>query len=403
MPDSSSRPARRWLRRGGILAGLVVVGGIAAAGWAAATSEVTLTVEGQSEDVVTFDQTVGELLESQGIEITEDDLVVPSAQSELTDGTEVLVAFAREVTVTLDGTTETFTTTAFNVEDLLVELGFARDEALTTSVSRSSGVPRDGLELEVRTSKSVTIDDNGDTLDLVVTATTVGEVLDGAGITLGERDEVSPAVDEPASDGMSIVIERFTTREATETEVVAFETVTRNTDSLFVGEERVEQDGRNGERTLTYRLEFLGDEQVGKELVSNEVTTEPVDRIVLVGTKQRPAPAPEPAPAPAPAQSSSAPAPAPAPASAPAPGGGVWAALAQCESGGNWSINTGNGFYGGLQFTIGTWLGYGGGQYAPRADLATPAQQIEIAQRVVNARGGYGDWPACSARLGLPR
>ena len=71
-----------------------------------------------------------------------------------------------------------------------------------------------------------------------------------------------------------------------------------------------------------------------------------------------------------------------------------WQAIAACESGGNWSANTGNGFYGGLQFTQQTWLGYGGGQYAATANLATPAQQIAVAERVL-AGQGIGAWPVC--------
>ncbi len=80
--------------------------------------------------------------------------------------------------------------------------------------------------------------------------------------------------------------------------------------------------------------------------------------------------------------------------------GNVWDALARCESGGNWSINTGNGYYGGLQFNSGTWLGNGGGEYAPRADLATREQQIDIAERVRAGRG-FKPWPACARKLGL--
>jgi hypothetical protein len=94
----------------------------------------------------------------------------------------------------------------------------------------------------------------------------------------------------------------------------------------------------------------------------------------------------------------------PAPA-APAPvvtydGGTVWDQLAQCESGGNWAINTGNGYYGGLQFSYGTWLGYGGGEFAEYAHLATREQQIIVAERLHAARG-FSPWPACSAKLGL--
>ena len=82
---------------------------------------------------------------------------------------------------------------------------------------------------------------------------------------------------------------------------------------------------------------------------------------------------------------------------APAPSGSVnWSAIAACESGGNWGISTGNGFYGGLQFTEGTWLANGGGQYAASANLATPAQQIAVAERVL-ASQGIGAWPVCGA------
>jgi hypothetical protein len=75
-----------------------------------------------------------------------------------------------------------------------------------------------------------------------------------------------------------------------------------------------------------------------------------------------------------------------------------WSGVAACESGGNWQINTGNGYYGGLQFSSSTWLGYGGGAYAPRADLATPAQQIAIAEKVLVGQG-VGAWPTCGKRL----
>jgi hypothetical protein len=86
--------------------------------------------------------------------------------------------------------------------------------------------------------------------------------------------------------------------------------------------------------------------------------------------------------------------------SADAATGKTWNALARCESGGNWHINTGNGYYGGLQFSGGTWLAYGGAKYAPRADLASREEQIAIAEKVLKG-SGWGAWPACSARLGL--
>ena len=89
-----------------------------------------------------------------------------------------------------------------------------------------------------------------------------------------------------------------------------------------------------------------------------------------------------------------------APAS-PAGTGSVWDDLAQCESGGNWAINTGNGYYGGLQFSHGTWHGYGGGEFAEYPHEATREEQIIVAERLRAARG-YAPWPACRAELGLP-
>jgi LysM repeat protein len=78
---------------------------------------------------------------------------------------------------------------------------------------------------------------------------------------------------------------------------------------------------------------------------------------------------------------------------------GVWDRIAKCESGGNWHINTGNGYYGGLQFSAGTWRAYGGAAYASTADKASKAAQIAVASKVQRAQG-WGAWPTCSARAG---
>ncbi|MGW2461451.1 transglycosylase family protein [Streptomyces sp. NPDC001761] len=80
----------------------------------------------------------------------------------------------------------------------------------------------------------------------------------------------------------------------------------------------------------------------------------------------------------------------------------TWNKVAACESSGNWSINTGNGYYGGLQFTQSTWEAYGGTRFAPRADLATRAEQIAVAEKVLDGQGP-GAWPVCSVQAGLTR
>ncbi len=127
-----------------------------------------------------------------------------------------------------------------------------------------------------------------------------------------------------------------------------------------------------------------------------------------------PIPTPASAPMEATLHSAATPPPAPTPrpepvAQAPAPtstpptydGDSVWDDLAQCESGGNWSINTGNGYYGGLQFNHGTWHDYGGGEFADYPHQASREQQIAVAERLHSARG-FAPWPACRVKLGLP-
>ena len=118
---------------------------------------------------------------------------------------------------------------------------------------------------------------------------------------------------------------------------------------------------------------------------------------------------PTPATAPMEATLQLVPTPVPTPAPrAPAPqrvvtydGDSVWDDLARCESGGNWAINSGNGYYGGLQFSLATWQGYGGAEFAAYPHEATRIEQITVAERLRAARG-YAPWPACRLKLGLP-
>ena len=122
---------------------------------------------------------------------------------------------------------------------------------------------------------------------------------------------------------------------------------------------------------------------VSKKRTSDKVTRKPVSRVLLVGTKEE--------------RSRSTSSGGGSTPSASVASGSVWDRLAQCESGGNWSINTGNGYYGGLQFSASTWRAYGGSGLPHQNSRA---QQIAIGQKL-QAAAGWGQWPACSAKLGL--
>jgi hypothetical protein len=178
---------------------------------------------------------------------------------------------------------------------------------------------------------------------------------------------------------MAIAVTRVTTENVTETTPIAFPTQTRQDPDEYEGYENVITAGTPGARVRDMRIVKHNGVQAYRVITSDRITAQPVARVVVVGTKDRPA-----AP----------------PSGGGAVGTGVWDRLAQCESGGNWSIDTGNGYYGGLQFSYGTWLAYGGGAYAPTANLASREQQIAVAERL-RAAAGFSPWPACARALGL--
>jgi len=177
------------------------------------------------------------------------------------------------------------------------------------------------------------------------------------------------------------------TRTVTSAETVGFNTVREYDSTLAAGRTRVQRTGLPGKATATWRQQLTGQVVARTTLVKRVVTKQPVSRVLIIGTK-KPAPAPAPAPSPTTKPRNSA--------GLDLSRAAMWDRIAQCESGGNWATNTGNGYYGGLQFDIGTWLSAGGGSYAARADLASRGEQITIANRVYASRG-LGPWGCAGA------
>ncbi|GAA4111005.1 resuscitation-promoting factor [Enteractinococcus coprophilus] len=231
--------------------------------------------------------------------------------------------------------------------------------------------------------------------EVLTTGGTVQDVLDKAGVEVGEDDKVSPKLDQNINDDTAITVTIVEKTEVTEEEVVEFETTHKNDNTLEKGKTKTDTEGVNGTASVTYEVVTENGKEVDKTEINREVTKEPTDAVILRGTKEK---EPEASSSSSDSSNSSG---GNTGASAPAaPSGSVWDRLAQCESGGNWSINTGNGYYGGVQFSAPTWNAMGGQKYAPTADKATRAQQIDIASKL-QAQSGWGQWPACSASLGL--
>ncbi|MFW5469112.1 ubiquitin-like domain-containing protein [Knoellia sp. CPCC 206435] len=356
---------------------------------------VALSVDGTRSSMHVFGSTVGDALEKKGITVGEHDVVTPSVGSPISDGDTISVRYGRKLTVTVDGVTKEYWTTATTVDAALRDLDIRAGSDAKLSASRSQALGRQGLALTVVTPKALTVTVDKKKLSHTSTSATVADALRELKVVTDKDDRVSPAPTTPLKNGLAIAIQRVSQQTLKTSQAIAHATTTRKDASLFEGTRKVATRGKDGTRSFSVLRTLVDGRPAGDKILSRTISRAPVTEVVLVGTKERPVVRAEaPAPAPAPTRSS-APAPsAPAPSAGNTSGAGInlsnaamWDRIAQCESGGNWSINTGNGYYGGLQFDIRTWLGAGGGDFASRADLASRAEQITVANRVYADRG----------------
>ncbi|WP_420112213.1 transglycosylase family protein [Pseudactinotalea sp.] len=390
--ETAAAPGRR--KRGKLLAvgiaALLVLGGTASA-VAAAHKTVDVDVDGETISVSTFSGSVAGLLADEGITLGEHDLVVPGVDEPLTDGSEVVVRYAEQIQVTLDGAPVNLWTVGDTTAQALTDLA-ASGRTATVTASRSEG--RLALDLPLVQDGPVIFEVDGDsrTVDIEGVAD-LGTALLRAEIEVGDSDRVSIST---ADDGTPVVtITRIATEENSRTESIDFETVERSTDDLYEDQSRVVSEGSEGERTYTYVEYKVDGKVVSSRLVSTEVTTEPEDRVVEYGTAERPAP--EPTSSGSGSSGGSGSGSGGSSGGSSSVGSDVWAALAQCESGGNPTTNTGNGYYGLYQFSLSTWQAVGGSGLPSEASAAEQTERAKILQ----ARAGWGQWPACSAKLGL--
>ncbi|WP_270136588.1 resuscitation-promoting factor [Kribbella sp. CA-293567] len=367
----------------GATAVFAVVGGSVA--YATKSKTVSVSIDGQVQKVHTFGSTVGDALKAEKITVSERDVVAPALDAKLQDGQEIAVQYGRQLTVTADGSKKTFWTTADDLTEAMTDLGL-RYEGAVFSTSRSAPIGREGLELTVRTPKTLQIVRAGKAVAVKSMAATVGEALTSAKIPFDADDRIVPAAATALKPGSltKVVVVKVDTRTITEKQAIAFGKKETKDAKLEEGETKTTAKGVAGSKSIKYLVTYLDGKLSSKKLVSSEVVTKPVDELVTVGTKPKPEePADEPATDDEPPATGNA---------------GAWDRIAACESGGNWKANTGNGYYGGLQFGHGTWAAYGGTAYAENAHQASKAQQIAIAEKVRAARGGYGDWPHCGKK-----
>ncbi|HAT6481997.1 TPA: DUF348 domain-containing protein [Corynebacterium striatum] len=374
---NSSRSLPLRLATGGVL-GTLTVGGVVAV---SAQKDITLDVNGDKIELATFAGNVDEALQAAGVNVGGEDLVYPAPSEKVADGDNITVRTSKPVAVSIDGVKQQLSSTDLKVSDLLGNLdGIAPGAAITSGDKKVTGDDNltEGMELEVVSPKIVKINDGGKITYTNIAAKTVKDVIEERGIDVDEDDRVFPSMDTPIVNGMSIKVDQVSTTFYDATEEFEAEPTFVDDPELEEGNEEVRVEAVKGQRNVTRKLVMKDGAKESDEIVKEKVINEPVAATIARGTKK-------------PAAGAAAPA---------AADGSVWDSLAQCESTGNWAINTGNGFSGGLQFTPSTWAGFGGTAYAPEAWQATREQQIAVAEKVQAAQG-WGAWPACTSKLGL--
>jgi resuscitation-promoting factor RpfB len=351
-----------------LLLGIVLVLALAAAGTLTAyygmSRTVTLSVDGKVHQVRTFGDDVGDVLASQGIKPSSHDDIVPSVTTPVDDGTRIAVRLGRPLKLSIDGATRTVWTTATTVAGALDQLG-VRAAKSALSVSRSATIDRAGMSLAMVTPKVATVKvANGKAVRHEVPAETVGDYLTAVSADVDRNDVVRPSRGAIVRDGTRIVVTKIGVRtKRVPREAVASPVRKQDDGSMLVGETKTLRQGSDGVRDVTYKLRFRNGEMVKRTVVSSRTVRAATPTVLAVGTKKVDT--------------------------------SVWDRIAACESGGNWATNTGNGYYGGLQFNLGTWHAYGG---SGRPDQNSREQQIAVAERVRDASGGYGAWPVCGGR-----
>ena len=344
-------------------------------GYAAMSKTVTLSVDGRTQQVRTFGGHVSDVLKSEGISIGDHDVVAPGTTSDVADGTTIAVKYGRPLDVKVDGESDRYWVTATDVASALDQIGL-RFSGADLSASRGTDIGRSGLDLAVVTPKTVTVK-LGDAAKkkTTVTALTVRDALKELGKPADGNDQVKPGLGAKIEDGDKLTLTKVRVVQRKVTEPIDAGTVKKQDSGMYTDQSKTLRAAVDGRRNVVYKVTFKNGERVARKAMRSSILREPVNAIVKVGTKERPAPAP-------------------APAANYSGGSSVWDSIAACESGGNWATNTGNGYYGGLQFSLSTWQAYGG---SGRPDQQSREAQIAVAERVAAAEGGYGAWPVCGA------
>jgi uncharacterized protein YabE (DUF348 family) len=366
--DEARSPMLR-LVVGAMLMALIFAGGYAVT----AHKTVTLSIDGAPITVSTMKSRVIDVVKENGFDVGERDDLYPAGDQDVQQSETIVLRRSRPLQISLDGRgSREVWTTASTVQEALAQLSMT--DTAPAAASRGSRVPLEGMSLPVVGPRTVMLNDGGVVRPVRLAAANVAGLLEAAGAPLLQSDTVVPAASSPVADGMQVQVTRVRVQKVTQPMPLAPDNNVVRDPTMNMSRQVVVDPGTPGTQNVTFAVALVNGVETGRLPVANVVLTPARDAVLRVGAK-------------------------PGTEVPPVSNGTTWDALSRCEAGGNWAINTGNGFYGGVQFDQNTWERNGGLRYAQRADMATREEQIAIAE-VTRARQGWGAWPVCSGRVG---
>ena len=269
----------------GLLTVFVLVAVVGGVSFLRLSKQVTLVVDGVRRTVGTLSASVAGLLDQEGIAVDRHDEVTPGLAASLSDGMEVQVLLAKELTLLLDGTERTvYVTGGVTVQDVLEQVNIRASRHAYVEPSRGAPV-EDGDVIVYEPAVGVTVTADGRTRDVVTNADDVGYLLDSLGIVLRQDDRVEPGVETLLEQGLRVTVVRVVSREVAVEQSIPYRTDVQKSNDLMLGIRRVDRAGVPGILQKVYEVTLEDGTEVDRKLIRTETVREPVSEVIVEGTR----------------------------------------------------------------------------------------------------------------------
>jgi uncharacterized protein YabE (DUF348 family) len=251
--------------------------------WVNVEKAVTVDVDGQATRIHTVASTVGDALSGAGYHVGAHDIVAPSPAASLHNGATIVLERGRLLRLTVNGVQRDIWVTAPTVAQALADLGY--ESADLTSVSRSRRLPLTPTDINLSTTKVVSLVQGGEVSTLTTTDVYVGDLLNDLGMTIGPDDIITPSPSAQIVSGENIVVERVTHGRVSRHSTLPYTVKKVQDSSLAKGTSVVVTAGKNGTAAMTYAVVYVDGVATGETIVSKTTIVAPTARVVKVGTK----------------------------------------------------------------------------------------------------------------------